>query len=165
MAGQIISRGSDKWMVRIYLGRNSDGKRLYQNNMIHGKKKDAQKWLNDALTKKDLGIPTFKTKLFVGEYLDSWLERVGKPRVSERTFDSYKSLLLKVKAKLGKMPLSLLRGEDIQKYYGCLTPSTARHIHAPLRSALSQAVKWSLIYSNPCDAVELPSHRAREIVT
>lgn len=163
MAGQIISRGTDKWMVRIFLGRNADGKRLYQNRMIHGKKKDAQKWLNDALTKKDLGIPTFKTKLFVGEYLKTWLETVAKPRVSERTFDSYQWLLDQTIAELGKMPLSLLRGEDIQKFYGSLTPSTARHIHAPFRSALSQAVKWNLIFSNPCDAVELPTHRAREM--
>jgi len=163
MAGQIISRGTDRWMVRIYLGRNADGTRIYQNRMIHGKKKDAQKWLNDSLTKRDLGIPTFKTKLFVAEYLNTWLETVAKPRVSERTFDSYNWLLDQASAKLGKMPLSLLRGEDIQKYYGSLTASTARHIHAPLRSALSQAVKWNLIYSNPCDAVELPSHRAREL--
>jgi hypothetical protein len=35
--------------------------------------------------------------------------------------------------------------------------------HAPLRSALNQAVKWGLIYSNPCDAVDLPRHRAREM--
>jgi integrase len=163
MAGQIISRGPDKWMVRIFLGRNADGKRLYQNHMVNGKKKDAQKWLNDALTKKDLGIPTFKTKLFVGEYLNTWLETVAKPRVSERTFDNYAWLLDKAIAKLGKMPLSLLRGEEIQKYYGSLTPSIARHIHAPLRSALSQAVKWNLIHSNPCDTVELPNHRAREM--
>lgn len=163
MAGQIIPRGGDVWLVRIFLGRSSDGKRLYQNRTIHGKKKDAQRWLNDSLTKKDLGIPTFKTKLFVGEYLKTWLKTVAKPRVSERTFDSYKWLLDQAITELGKMPLSLLRGEDIQKYYGSLTASKARHIHAPLRSALSQAVKWSLIYSNPCDAVELPNHRAREM--
>jgi integrase len=32
-----------------------------------------------------------------------------------------------------------------------------------LKSALSQAVKWHLIYSNPCDAVELPRHKPREM--
>jgi|SRR6185503_7254704 len=35
--------------------------------------------------------------------------------------------------------------------------------HAPLRSALRQAVKLNLIHSNACDAVELPRHKAREI--
>src|ERR1700676_3508567 len=48
-AGQIIKRGNNKWLVRLFLGRNSDGKRQYQNQYIHGTRKDAQKWLNGAL--------------------------------------------------------------------------------------------------------------------
>lgn len=163
MAGQIIKRGDNIWMARIYLGRTAEGKRQYQNQTIHGTKRDAQKWLNDALTKKDLGIPTFQTKVSVGEYLATWLETVAKPRVSEQTFSNYKWLLDRVIAKLGKTKLSQLRAEDIQRYYGTQPTSTARHIHAPLRSALSQAVKWHLIYSNPCDSVELPRHKAREM--
>lgn len=63
MAGQIIKRGDNVWLVRIFLGRTADGKRQYQNHTTHGVKKDLQKWLNDAMTKKDLGIPTFQTKL------------------------------------------------------------------------------------------------------
>lgn len=163
MAGQIIKRGDRVWLVRIFLGRTAEGKRQYQNQTIHGTKSDAQKWLNDALTKKDLGIPTFQTKVSLGEYLATWLSTVAKPRVSEQTCDSYEWLLDRVIAKLGKTRLSQLRAEDIQKYYGSQPTSTARHIHAPLRSALSQAVKWHLIHSNPCDSVELPRHRAREM--
>lgn len=162
MAGQIIKRADRTWLVRIYLGRGANGKRQYQNHTIHGVKLDAQKWLNDALTKKDLGIPTFQTKLSLEEYLETWLKTVAKPRVSEQTFNSYEWLLDRIKPKLGKVRLSQLRAEDIQKAYGSLPASTARHVHAPLRSALSQAVKWHLIYANPCDAVELPRHRARE---
>jgi len=163
MAGQIIKRGDRVWMVRIFLGRTSDGKRQYQNQTIRGTKGDAQKWLNDALTKKDLGIPTFQTKVSLGEYLEAWLSTVAKPRVTEQTFDSYQWLLNRAITKLGKMRLSQLRAEDIQKYYGSQPTATARHIHAPLRSALSQAVKWHLIHSNPCDSVELPRHKSREM--
>ena len=163
MAGQIIKRGDRVWMVRIFLGRTSDGKRQYQNQTIRGTKSDAQKWLNDALTKKDLGIPTFQTKVSLGEYLATWLSTVAQPRVSEQTFDSYQWLLARVIGKLGKTRLSQLRAEDIQRYYGSQPTATARHIHAPLRSALSQAVKWDLIHSNPCDSVELPRHKTREM--
>lgn len=150
-------------MVRIFLGRTAEGKRQYQNHTIRGTKADAQKWLNDALTKKDLGIPTFQTKVSLSEYLAMWLNTVAKPRVSEQTFDSYEWLLDRVIAQFGKTRLSQLRAEDIQKYYGSQPTSTARHIHAPLRSALSQAVKWHLIHSNPCDSVDLPRHKVREM--
>src|SRR5688572_7225861 len=64
---------------------------------------------------------------------------------------------------MGKARLTHARVEDIQALYSSLSPSTARHVHAPLRSALSQAVKWHLIHSNPCDSVDLPRHKAREI--
>jgi len=163
MAGQIIKRGDNVWTVRMFLGRTAEGKRQYQNHTIHGVKKDAQRWLNDAMTKKDLGIPTFQTKLSLGEYLGTWLKTVAKPRVGEQTFANYEWLLDRVIPKLGKTRLSQLRAEDIQRFYGTQPTSTARHIHAPLRSALSQAVKWHLIYLNPCDSVELPRHKAREM--
>jgi integrase len=164
MAGQIIKRGDNVWLVRIYLGRDGDGKRQYQNQTIHGVKKDAQKWLNDALRKQDLGIPTFQTKVSLSEYLKTWLKDVAKPRVSETTFRGYEWQLNHViNEPIGKLRLSQVRAEDIQKLYSTITPSSARHVHAPLRSALSSGVKWHLIHSNPCDAVELPRHKAREM--
>ena len=109
MAGQIIKRGDRVWVVRIFLGRTSEGKRQYQNQTIRGTKSDAQKWLNDALAKKDLGIPTFQTKVSLAEYLSKWLDTVAKQRVSEQTFANYKWLLDRVITKLGKTRLSQLR--------------------------------------------------------
>ena len=162
-AGQILDRGPRKFLVRVYLGRGADGKRQYQNQTIRGTKKDAQKWLNATLTKKDTGIPTFQSKVSVGDYLDKWLKTAAKPRVAETTFRGYEWQLAHIKTALGKVRLSQLRAEDIQKLYSGLSASTARHVHAPLRSALSQAVKWHLLHSNPCDAVDLPRHKAREI--
>ena len=41
-AGQIIPRGEDTWLVRIFMGRDGNGKRRYLNKTIRGKKKDAQ---------------------------------------------------------------------------------------------------------------------------
>jgi integrase len=163
MAGQLIKRGAKVWTARIYLGRTADGTRQYQNHTIHGTKKDAQTWLTDALKKKDLGIPTFQSKVNLSDYIDEWLKTAAKPRVSETTYRGYQWQLQHVKDALGKARLSQLRAEDIQRLYGGLSPSTARHVHAPLRSALSQAVKWHLIHSNACDAVDLPRHKAREV--
>jgi hypothetical protein len=57
MAGQIIKRGERVWMVRIYLGRTGEGKRQYQNHTIRGTKKDAQSWLNDALSDSGIAQP------------------------------------------------------------------------------------------------------------
>jgi integrase len=163
MAGQIIRRSKKTWLVRMYLGRGADGKEKYQNKTIKGVKKDAQTWLTDALRKKDLGIPTFQSKISVSDYIDEWLKTIAKPRVSETTYRGYESQLNHVKNALGKTRLTMLRAQDIQKLYSTLTAPVAKHVHAPLSSALLQAVKWHLIHSNACDAVDLPRHKAGEV--
>ena len=53
MAGQLIERGKNTWLVRVYLGRDADGKRQYLSKTIHGTKKQAQTWLNKTLTERD----------------------------------------------------------------------------------------------------------------
>lgn len=115
-AGQIIPRGNCTWVVRIFLGRDSDGKRQYQNQSIHGAKKKAQEWLTDALSKKDRGIPTFQTKVSVSDFLNTWLKTVAKPRVSEQTFRGYEWMIEHVKNAVGKTRLTQLRAEDIRGY-------------------------------------------------
>ena len=138
-AGQIIRRGEKTWLVRMYLGRGADGKEKYQNQTIKGTKKDAQTWLTDALRKKDLGIPTLQSKISVSDYLDEWLKTVAKPRIGETTYRGYESQLNHVKNDaIGKVRLTMLRAQDMQKLYSSLTPSVAKHDHAPLSSALSQ---------------------------
>ncbi len=56
MTGQLIKRNENTWLVRIFLGRDADGKRKYFNKTIHGTKKDAQKYLTAKTREKDLGV-------------------------------------------------------------------------------------------------------------
>ena len=43
VAGQLVSRGKRTWLVRVFLGRDSEGKRRYHNKTIHGTKKEANR--------------------------------------------------------------------------------------------------------------------------
>ncbi len=56
MAGQIIKRKDKTWLVRIFLGRDTNGKRKYYGKIVHGTKKNAETYLNAKLREKDLGI-------------------------------------------------------------------------------------------------------------
>jgi integrase len=162
-SGQIIPRGDNRWLVRIFLGRDENGKRRYTNKTIHGTKKDAQKWLTKAQRDRDLGIFVEPSTETVSQYISKWLETVAKPRVSEKTFEGYEWMLKHVKNQLGDIRLSELSTGDIQTFYASLSPSTARHAHAPLRSAMTAAVRARLIHINPCEAAQLPRHQAREM--
>jgi len=44
--GQIIARGTQRWLIRVYLGRDHETKkRKYHNRTIHGSMREAQAYL------------------------------------------------------------------------------------------------------------------------
>lgn len=110
MAGQIIKRGDKTWLVRVFMGRDEQGKRRYINKTIHGTKKDADKYLNSTLTAISAGTFVEPTPLTVNAYLDKWLEAAARPHLTERTFISYQWLLKQhVRPALGDKKLADVR--------------------------------------------------------
>src|ERR1043166_7571628 len=97
MAGQIIKRGDKRWLVRIFQGRDENGKRKYVNKTIRGTKKNAETYLTSKLRDKDLGIniePAAESlNKYFDKYFDKWLDTAAKPRLRTRPFDDYTSLL------------------------------------------------------------------------
>lgn len=160
--GQIVKRGENTWYIRIFLGRDANGKRKYYNKTIHGTKKDAQQFLTAKTREKDLGIFVEPALMPLNEYLDKWLEEIAKPRLRESTLSSYESILQNyVKAKLGAKRLSEIQAYEVQKLYNDmkkqgLSSRTIRYTHVVFSSAMKQAIKWKMINQNPCELCELP---------
>jgi integrase len=170
MAGQIVKRGEKTWIVRIFQGRDENGKRRYVNKTIHGTKKSAEKYLTAKLRDKDLGINIEPASESLDEYLEKWLESVVRSRVREATFDDYKYLLDRyVSPTLGAIRLCDIHSIDIQKVYGDmigekeLSARTVRMTHAVLSSAMKQAVRWHMLARNPCEFVDLPRMARKEM--
>jgi integrase len=169
MAGQIINRGDDTWLVRIFRGRDSQGRRTYLNKTIKGKKKDAETFLSQTLAAISTGTFVEPSLLTLSEYLDKWLESGARPRVSERTFADYKALLERyVRVPLGGKKLTELRTLDIQALYSemqnrGLSPRVVRYTHAVLSSALKQSVRWEILSRNPSEYVQLPKQTRKEM--
>ncbi|MEW5921148.1 MAG: tyrosine-type recombinase/integrase [Bacillota bacterium] len=168
MAGQIIPRGERTWLVRVYLGLDAEGKRKYHNKTIHGTKKDAQKYLNKVLLERDTTGFMEPSRELLFAYLLRWLDTVAKPRVAAKTFQSYQDVVTCYLKELYDIPISKLNPADVQKHYNVLldrglSPRTVRYAHSVLRSALNQAVKWNLLYRNPCDMVDLPKQQKKEM--
>jgi integrase len=169
MAGQVIKRGNRQYLVRIFQGRDAQGKRRYVNKTIRGTKKDADKYLSKTLTAMSTGTYIEASTLSVNDYLDRWLQNAAKGRVRERTFDDYSDLLKRyVRPALGKTRLCDLRPLDIQSLYtdmqdNGLSARTVRYTHAVLNSALKQAVQWQMLIQNPASLVELPKLTRKEM--
>jgi integrase len=169
MTGQIVKRGENTWYVRIFLGRDANGKRKYFNKTIHGTKKDAQKYLTAKTREKDLGVFIEPASMPLNEFLDRWLDEIAKPRIRESTYSSYDSILRNyVRSKLGSKRLSDIQAYEVQKLYndmkkGGLSSRTIRYTHVVFSSAMKQAIKWKMLMQNPCELCELPRLEKNEM--
>lgn len=169
MAGQIIKRGDRKFLVRLYLGRDSEGKRLYHNKTINGNKSDAQRYLTKVLREKDTGTFVEPGQEKITDYIETWLDSTVKARVREKTYTDYGDLMrLHVTPEIGTLKLHQLTPEHIQTLYNKildkgLSARTVRYTHTVLKNALNQAVKWGKIYRNPADLVDLPKQKKEEM--
>lgn len=169
MAGQLIKRSDNTFTVRIFLGRDSDGKRRYFNKTIRGSKKDAQKWLTAKLREKDLGQLIEPASIPLNIYLDRWLEEVARFKVRLSTFYGYEAKIkVHVRNSIGTKRLCDLEAYDIQKLYNGmirrgLSAKTVRHVHNVLSPALKQAVRWKLLNQNPCELCILPRITKKEM--
>ncbi len=92
MAGQLVNRGINTWLVRIPLGRDARGKRIHHNKTIKGNKKDAQRYLTKTLREMDTNTFVDASPLTLASFLNQWLENSAKPRVRERTLLDYTRL-------------------------------------------------------------------------
>ena len=170
MAGQIVQRGKKTYLVRVFLGRDSDGKRRYHNKTIHGNKKEAQAYLNKVLREKDIGDFVEPSTVSTEEFLRRWLETAVQPRVRQKTYDSYRWLVEKyILPALGMRKLSAITPLEVQKFYNALqeekglSPRTIRLTHSVLRNALDQAIKWRILQHNPCEHADLPRKSSEEM--
>jgi integrase len=169
MAGQIIKRGEKTWVIRVFAGRDGNGKRRYLNKTIKGNKKDAETYLNTLLASISAGTFVEPVKLTVDEYLDRWLVNVAKARLRERTYYDYSEKLGRyVRSHIGRLKLADVRPLDVQAIYTAmgergLSPRTIRYTHAILSSTFKQAVRWNMLARNPCEAVELPRMERKEM--
>jgi integrase len=181
--GQVESRGSGLWRVRVYIGRDEDGKRHYRSETVRGSRKAADKVLTRLLNEKDSGAPVVPSQETVGQYLTRWLDVAAKPRLRPQTHTEYQRIIENdITPHIGRRRLVKLSPMDVQRLYAdllagrrgtnagtrqgrALSPRSVRYVHAVLRSALKQAVTWRLIRHNVADAVGLPKQRRQEMQT
>ena len=105
-------------------------------------------------------------KDMVAGFLQEWLA-VHENKVTARTIDRYSELIATMLPYIGKRRLQDLRGLDLERAYGRLLASggknsqplsaqTVRHIHAALRKAFRDAVRWGKLMRAPTDGCDPP---------
>jgi integrase len=144
---------------------DANGNRRY----VSGRTKTAvRRKVRELLANRDKGIAYDSENLTVGDYLDRWLDAVKgsvRPRTWQRSEEVVK---LHLKPTIGHHRLEKLNAMQVQALYGRkleegLSPRTVEIVHATLRKALGQAVKWMLVPRNVADAATPPRQTRSEI--
>jgi integrase len=168
-SGQITQKGKDKWLVRVFVGRDRvSGKRQYDSEIVNGKLGTAKAVLNEKVAKCDKGQLVRNTKISLKVYLDDWVETIVKARVREATYNSYKYHLDHyLSIEVLETQLTKLRTLAIQKFVNELSSKyssrTVQYVHTLLKNALKKAVQMRLLVENPCEFVELPKSQKKEV--
>lgn len=110
----------------------------------------------------------------MGELIDQWFE-LAKADLSPSTVRGYeRSIKSYILQTLGDVPLDRLRVAQIDRFYaqlrerggqhaGPLATATVRQVHAVLRRALRQGVRWGWTETNPAILASPPRVRNRQI--
>lgn len=159
--GQIVARGRDRYLVRVFLGRDENGRRRYKSWVVSGKKSKAEAFLRERLEELSVvsGASTYDTT--VGAYLKWWLEW-SENRLEPRTLKSYRRLVEKdILPVLGSVRLFDLKPIDVQRLIDSIASRGVRRTvelaRAVLHSALEHAVRLGIVQENVVDRTVLPS--------
>jgi integrase len=169
MRGSLRQRHPGNWELIVQLPRDPSTGRRKQLSRTHlGTKREAQRALAALVADVSAGkISSSATTLH--ELMHQWL-MVVEDQLSPTSVREYRRLVdKKIGPDLGKLRLSKVTTQRLDSYYselthaGGLSPASVRHVHAVLRGALGQAVKWGWIPTNPAVSASPPKIRRKEI--
>lgn len=163
MRGHIRKRGS-AWAVVVDVGRDEQGRRRQKWHSGFRTKREASEALTEILGQLATSQYVAPSKLTVGRFLEEeWLPAI-RTSVRPLTFESYAGNMRNhVVPRLGSVPMQKLTPSRLNSVYAelgeTLSPRTVRYIHAILRRAFADAVKWNRLARSPVDAADPPSPR------
>jgi len=162
------------WAYRLDLGVDAAGARQQKQVSGFPTKRAAQAALNEALAGHQRGAYVAPSRETVAEFLTMWVDGV-KTELAPSGWTNYRNVIhVYVIPRIGRTRLVHLTPPKLKMLYAellstgrrdgsALSPRTVQLTHKILHRALSDAVKWRLIQSNPADAVRAPKGTRREM--
>jgi integrase len=157
------------WELIVQLPRDPTSARASQlSRTVRGTKRDAQRALAALVSQVSDGKVSSSTTP-VSVLLERWVEHV-ESNLSPTTLREYRRLIAKrIRPDLGKLSLRQVTAQRLDGYYATLarqhglSPASIRHVHAVLRGALGQAVRWGWIPTNAAANASPPKLRKAQI--
>jgi integrase len=178
MKGRTCRCGHGKftWAFTIDVGKNGSGRRTQQKRSGFPTKADAERALNELQSSLHGGTFVERSTMTLAEYLrEEWLTATAPPRVKYETWDDRRrNLETYVIPRIGGVRLQELNAAHINRLYsdllksgrvngeGGLSPTSVRRIHAMLRKAFRDAVRWGRLTRLPTDLADPPPAKVEQ---
>ncbi|MDD4699134.1 MAG: tyrosine-type recombinase/integrase [Oscillospiraceae bacterium] len=170
--GSLYQRSSDgRWVAAIQDGVKTNGK----PNMVYFTGKDEKKVdkkLKEYKKKtllRESGMYVGASKIYVGEYINNWLNNIKSVELKPTSFDRLESTVrTNVMPLIGHISLQELTDEEIQKlminklYKDGLSHSSIKKAYDAINACCKYAVIRRDIVNNPCQLVKIPSQHKFE---
>lgn len=168
MKGKVIKRGKTYTFIVDLPPDPSTGERNQKWKGGFRTKGDAERALADLLSSVNRGEYVAENNMTLAEFLDIWLNDYAKPKYKPTVFDVESTIInRRIIPVLGRQKIQQIKPLTITRFYNELaaeySPDYVRHIHAILRKALRQALKWDMLAINPMDKVDSPKLKKKEM--
>jgi len=128
--------------------------------------------LSDLQGKAVAGSLAAPDKQTVGQYLTRWLEDTVRPSYRTATYTLYEMIVrVHINGRIGAVRLQNLRPQHVEQMLGDMERSGAsgtmrQKSRGVLHKALKQALRWRLVATNACEAVDKPrtSHKPMKVL-
>lgn len=157
------------------MGRDAlTGRKTYVQKTVQGTKREAETELARFVTEVGDGAHASTKSTTVGELLEQWFSH-NEADWSPTVINSYRRIIdRQLVPRFGRTPLRRLTTADIDLFYAQLrkrggargrplSPATVKRVHAVLRRALAQGVKWGMLTINPAVNASPPREPRHEV--
>ena len=158
------------WEGRFTAGYAPATGKQIQRSITGATQKEVAQKIRAEQAKLDNKTYTAPNKMYIGEWLDTWLSEYVQPSVKPLTYSTYKDNVVNhIKPNFSKIRLSDLDTQSIQKFCNDLTrvknlaPKTVKNIIGTFHKALQQAVELRYLPYNPTDTIKLPRVTRKEL--
>ena len=165
----IKQRTNGSYQIRVYLGEDIDGKKLFKNCTYRPKARTAkaiEKEVNDYardFEKRVLnGQYLTGEEMTLNEFFKIWLKDFAPKKLTEAEIEEYTKTIQRVfLPTLGTKKMTAITPLHLQAI--CteleekgLKPATIKRYFACISSVMNRAFKSNIIHENPCRRLELP---------
>jgi len=162
-------RRAGVWELIVQLPRDpATAKTSQVSRSVHGTKREAQRALAALVAEVSAGKVTSSGET-LGGLLQRWLDQKCE-QLSPTTAREYRRLTRTlIEPALGSLPLRKVTTQRLDAFYAGLSrqrqlsASSVRQVHAVVRGALGQAVRWGWLPSNPAATASPPKQRRHEV--